>query len=284
MKTSILSRILLFGAMLLWVLPSFAEDCPRCHGKGRVTIFPSTSNFGARGHKRKCPVCEEWVYPPHTDYCDVCGGSGVVQGKVSSAEARMQEQSAELLGYLEPAEYTTLLGLLESLREQPYYPPCSTCNGSTRCTICGGVPNYDLDATNICIACSGSGMCIACRGTGTGPLQYREPENKEQIIANIKLFFDSARKRMNEQNGISSSNEYGGGREKRNESVDDSSYYATENDASSNYYESQNRRYEADETEGDVERIDDDSWSFSDWALLCIGIIAVIVLLGKLFK
>ena len=36
--------------------------------------------------------------------------------------------------------------------------------------------------------------------------------------------------------------------------------------------------------EGDVERIDDDSWSFSDWALLCIGIIAVIVLLGKLFK
>ena len=115
MKTSILSRILLFGAMLLWVLPSFAEDCPRCHGKGRVTIFPSTSNFGARGHKRKCPVCEEWVYPPHTDYCDVCGGSGVVQGKVSSAEARMQEQSAELLGYLEPAEYTTLLGLLEYL-------------------------------------------------------------------------------------------------------------------------------------------------------------------------
>ena len=108
-----------------------------------------------------------------------------MQGKVSSAEARMQEQSAELLGYVEPGEYTTLLGLLESLREQPYYPPCSTCNGSTRCTICGGVPNYDLDATNICIACSGSGMCIACRGTGTGPLQYREPENKEQIIANI---------------------------------------------------------------------------------------------------
>ena len=109
MKTPILFRILLFGAMLLWVLPSFAEDCPRCHGKGRVTIFPSTSNFGARGHKRKCPVCEEWVYPPHTDYCDVCGGSGVVQGKVSSAEARMQEQSAELLGYLEPAEYTLSL-------------------------------------------------------------------------------------------------------------------------------------------------------------------------------
>ena len=89
---------------------------------------------------------------------------------------------------------------------------------------------------------------------------------------------------MNEPNGISSTDECDERCKYRNVSVEDSSYDATENNASSNYYESRNRRYEADETEGDVVRIDDDGWSFSDWALLCIGIIAVIVLVYKLFR
>lgn len=194
-------KIYLLALLALLLLPLHvnAKKCPKCHGSGRMVVFPETGNYGVEKTKKKCPICRKYVYSGHREECNLCNGSGQVGSSAKKHE--QQDSSSDLWSYLTPSEYATLMSLFESLKEQPYYPPCPTCDGTGKCKICGGVMNVDLDATNVCVACSGSGYCIRCNGVGTGPVEYREPENKDEIIANIKLFTDKARERMNKENG-----------------------------------------------------------------------------------
>ena len=192
-------------------------DCPRCHGKGRVKTFASVSTFGISNKKQQCPICHQWVSlgDSHYDTCPQCGGSGNAAGsssrRGSSSDDKLQEQSSELLSYLDPADvpvlenllHTLFMGKLEQIK-------CEACNGSGYCHVCGGVQNLNIDATaaDLCMACQGSGFCIACRGTG----QLREEyvpwsgSEREQLVSNIKLYFDKAaeRKRELEQMGSGS--------------------------------------------------------------------------------
>lgn len=198
--------LLLLIAFVAFSMNVSAARCHRCNGSGRITIGARSSNYGLSNSsdKVKCPICQNYYFPgEHTETCPDCGGNGQ-SGSSNRAEQSRNDKSAELDQYLTPEEYSLVQSLLKSLKDQPYYPKCEMCNGTGTCTRCGGVISYDESR---CIQCDGSGMCPTCRGQGTGPVQYRAPENKDQIVAQIKEIYDNARKRMNKESSDESSSD-----------------------------------------------------------------------------
>lgn len=197
-------------------------DCPRCHGKGRVKTFASVSTYGVSNRKQECPICHKWVPfgDEHYDSCPQCGGSGNAGGsssrKGSSSDDKIQSEASEIMSYLDPADAVALENLLHTLfMGKMQMKQCEACNGTGRCHVCGGVQNLSMDATaaDLCLACQGSGFCIACHGTGSLGEEYLPwtGSEREQLISNIKLYFDEAAKRRNQMEQMESSDSEGDG-------------------------------------------------------------------------
>lgn len=196
-------------------------ECPRCHGKGRVKTFASVSTYGISNKKQQCPICHQWVTfgDEHYDTCPQCGGSGNAGGsssrRGSSSDDKLQEQASEIMSYLDPGDVVVLENLLHTLfMGKMQLKRCETCNGSGHCHVCGGVQNLSIDASaaDLCMACQGSGMCISCNGTGSLGEEYVPwtGSEREQLVSNIKLYFDEAAKRkkeMEQMSGVSDNDE-----------------------------------------------------------------------------
>lgn len=202
-------KILLLLVCIFASMQLYADHCPKCKGSGRFVVFPQVSNYGARETRKLCPICRQYVYSGHTEQCDLCGGTGQRNRRVSRSETLAQQSTDGLWAYLTPDEYATVMSLFESLKGHPETQNCLSCQGSGRCKLCGGYVNFDPDITP-CLACSGTGKCGACYGSGTGQTVWVEPSNKDQIVANIKLFTDRARARMNAETQNIDVEEWGG--------------------------------------------------------------------------
>lgn len=216
-----LFRIMTCALLLLCVNFAVLADCPRCHGKGRIKTFSAVSTYGVTNKKQQCPVCHQFVSvgETHYDSCPQCNGSGndgsSSSGRSSSANDKLQNQAAELMSYLDPADAVALEGLLQSLfRGKLEMKYCEACNGTGKCHVCGGAQNLNMDATaaDLCMACQGSGMCIACHGSGILGQEYVpwSGSEREQLISNIKLYFDEALKRQKEEKHLGEAAENAG--------------------------------------------------------------------------
>ncbi len=187
--------------MMMFMPSAHAQGyCSTCNNKGYIVVFPQVAHFGVETTKKQCPYCKKWVFSGHTEKCPTCKGDGRNRPGYNKPKTRAdeigEEATADLITYLTTAEYNTLQGLYKALMPQPVAQNCNSCNGSGKCVLCGGAMTFNFELNTACLACGGSGVCAACGGRRTnGNVQMREPQNKEQIIQNIKYYHNLARQR-----------------------------------------------------------------------------------------
>lgn len=212
-KNKVLYALSLMIAVVLSLeVQAEPRQCPKCHGSGWQVTIPDVGHFGVERTKRKCPVCGEMVYSGHRDKCTQCGGSGQIDnGRSSSdndfAEDRAAEGEAFFVQYLTPEENQNRQNLMQALMATKFVvETCTVCQGSKKCSQCGGVQNLSIDAdvTTLCRVCGGSGLCVACNGQGTisehQELAYSQ-EERDKIARNCGVYSRLANIRCS--NGIS---------------------------------------------------------------------------------
>ena len=168
--------------------------CSACHGYGKVRTRVGMSTYGISNEKELCSKCGKWIYAgeDHYDTCTKCGGTGLSSRTANSSE---DVSGDHWMIYLTPQETEVVNNLFKALMPHMEHITCTVCNGTGKCKLCGGIVNISFDAMNTCLLCGGGGYCVACRGAGTNGVRYAEPQNKQQILDNIKMYIGLAEKR-----------------------------------------------------------------------------------------
>lgn len=200
-KLYVMKRFIFVMMTALVVFAAAADkQCPKCHGSGRVVTIPEVGHYGVERNKQKCPQCGQMVYSGHSCQCPQCGGTGRVAGRTSSTERegsvsdRAAQQGIDFnTQWLTVHEYSLMQNILNNINNKNRVEDnCTACNGTGKCSQCGGVRTYtwDCDLSQQCRACGGDGFCIACRGKGVTGAHYEDvfsPEEKEKMAHNVQV-------------------------------------------------------------------------------------------------
>lgn len=206
-----MKKLLLLTFCLFAVITAQAANCPRCHGKGTICVFPKVSEYGVDSPKKHCSICNQYVYAPHYEKCGLCGGTGKSTGSGTRAE-RSRDAGESLRIYWSSQEYEIFKNCVGQLATGvKTYIDCSICGGSGDCKYCGGYMNVSIYApvSSICSYCGGSGICAGCSGKGHSGIYYKMPEGeeKEQLQKAVDNLLDIAMYRRAQRNGESTTND-----------------------------------------------------------------------------
>ncbi|MBQ4064100.1 MAG: hypothetical protein IJC92_07480 [Bacteroidaceae bacterium] len=201
-----MKRIFMFFAAFLFIVFAGSNEaaaqskCRVCNGAGKVKTRFTISTYGISNRKVQCNNCGKWVLEgtDHYDPCKSCGGTGYSSRSSVGSGSSGNAAGSEWMSYLTPEEAVTVMEMFEALKPHTEAVTCSVCNGTGKCRQCGGVQVFDLDAVGVCWVCQGVGHCITCNGRGTNGVRSVEPQNKQQILNNIKLYMQLAEKRRRE--------------------------------------------------------------------------------------
>ena len=181
MKRKFLFRLTVVSLLLLLSPASLsARQCYKCHGLGKMTVFPAIATYGISDIFQVCPICQRRVRlgSEHKERCDVCNGTGHISSAIESQrEERNNDAQAEALSYLSPEELSLFLALQEQLKGHEELVPCQTCHQTGNCIACNGMRYVGND---FCHLCQGTGMCTICYGTKYGGKRYVEPTEEQR--------------------------------------------------------------------------------------------------------
>lgn len=181
------------------------HDCPACMGKGSVTVFGDTQVCAACNGKKKltddeyksvimmlesirqgnhqgrnrnqakrmetCPFCNgSGTSAGVGSTCGFCNGAGRVSSE-SAMQGRHVMQGGSVKDFYpsQPSSRSEYGSSSNSSRVKSRI--CPSCNGSTRCPVCGGTgetSNYG-SSPRPCSYCYADGRCPKCMGKGVIP-------------------------------------------------------------------------------------------------------------------